>query len=349
MIKKITTILSISLLCFTSTKLDIYANEKYNRNVIKGTPMEISMELNKSAFKKSKEAILINEEALIDGISATPLAYAKNAPIIPVKWKSIDKETKNYLKTLGVKKITIIGGLKGVSKTSETELQDLGYKVKRIVGDDRYETSIKLANEINKINEVKSIMLISSKSGFENAFARYSYAAQNNMPIIWCDDEDFSLPKSYIRKNNIKQVFAVGDEKKFKTDIEKNIDNVKVLKEINKAGTNTTIIKNLQKSKLKDMYAINVEYGNHSQNSEYISLGVVAAKQNTPILICDEMLTKPQEKFLDKNNIDTLNQVGSNIKNYSILNTIMSKSFLSSMVLILLLLIIVFRALRNKV
>ncbi len=348
MIKKITTVLCVSLLCFTSTKLDIYANEKYNRSLIKGTPREISMELNKSTFKKSKEAIIMNEEALVDGISATPLAYAKNAPIIPVKWKSIDKETKNYLKALGVEKITIIGGLKGVSKTSEIYLKDMGYEVKRISGEDRYETSIKLANEMNKINEVKSIMLISSKSGFENAFARYSYAAQNNTPIIWCDDEDFSLPKSYIRRNNIEQVFAVGDEKKFKTDVEKNIDNVKILKEINKADTNTKLIKNSQKDDFKNMYAINVEYGNHSQNSEYISLGVVAAKQDIPILICDEMLTKPQEKFLDKNNIDTLNQVGSNIKDYSILNTIMSKSFLSSMVLILLLLIMAFRALKNK-
>ena len=38
-------------------------------------------------LKKSDEAILINEDSIIDGISVTPLAYAKNAPIIPVKWK----------------------------------------------------------------------------------------------------------------------------------------------------------------------------------------------------------------------------------------------------------------------
>ncbi|MDK2562974.1 cell wall-binding repeat-containing protein [Romboutsia sedimentorum] len=348
MIKKITTILSISLLCFTSTKLDIYANEKYNRNVIKGTPMEISMELNKSAFKKSKEAILINEEALVDGVSTTPLAYAKNAPIIAVKWKSIDKETKNYLKTLGVEKITIIGGLKNVSKTSEMYLKDLGYEVKRISGDNRYKTCIKLANEMNKINKVKSVMLLNSKSGFENALGVYSYAAQNNMPIIWCDDEDFSLSKSYIKKNKIEKVFTIGDKQKYTDVIEKNIRNVKVLEEANKADANIGIIKELQKNKFNSMYTVNLEYGNHSQSIECISLGVVAAKQNIPILIGDEMLNKPQEKFLDDNNVDTLNQVGSNIKDYSMLDTIMSKSFLSSILLILLLTIMVFRSFRNK-
>ncbi len=348
MIKKITMILSISLICFTSTKLDIYADEKYNRSLIKGNPMEISMELNKSVFKKSKEAIVMNEEALVDGISATPLAYAKNAPIIPVKWKSIDKETKNYLKTLGVEKITIIGGLKGVSKTTEVELKELGYKVKRIAGDDRYQTSIKLANEMNKIKKVKSIILINSRVGLENALGIYSYAAQNNTPIIWSADDDFRLSKSYIKKNNIESVFAIGDLEKFTYEVRRNIENVEILKEINKADTNTTIIKDLQKDKFEDMYAINVEFGNRSDSNEYISLGVVAAKQDTPILICNQTLTKPQESFLDKNKINNIKQVGLHIKDYNIINTIMSKSFLSSMTLTLLLIVMVFRAFRNK-
>ncbi len=38
---------------------------------------EISTELNKRAFKDSKEVILVNEESIVDSISATPLAYAK--------------------------------------------------------------------------------------------------------------------------------------------------------------------------------------------------------------------------------------------------------------------------------
>ena len=118
------------------------------------------MKLNESAFKKADEAILINEDAIIDGISVTPLAYAKNAPIIPVKWKDIDKSTEDYLDKIGVKKITIIGSLQSVSKTSENHLKQLGYEVNRIYGDNRYDTSMKIATELNDIKEVNNIILI---------------------------------------------------------------------------------------------------------------------------------------------------------------------------------------------
>lgn len=347
MIKKFITILSISVLFFTSIGVESYADGKYNRNLIKGNTREISMELNKSVFEKADEAFLINETALVDGISATPLAYAKNAPIIPVKINKLDNKTKDFLKQLEVKKITIIGGLESVSKDTEVKLVEEGYEVERIYGDDRYQTSIKISNELDKIKTVKSIILINSRAGLENALGLYSYAAQNNIPIIWSNDEDFSLSNSYIKKHNIEKVFAIGDLENFTYQVEQNIKNVEIIKEINKADTNTIIIKNLQQGEFKELYAINVEYGNRSDSNEYISLGVVAAKKNIPILICDESLTKPQEKFLDKNNIITLDQVGSEINDYSVFNTIMTKSFLSSVILILLLLIMSIRVFRK--
>ena len=97
MIKKFGVILSIGMLCFNSMKFDSYADEVYKRNLIKGNTRQISMELNESAFKKADEVFLINEEALVDGISLTPLAYAKNAPIIPVKFNVLPSEERTAI------------------------------------------------------------------------------------------------------------------------------------------------------------------------------------------------------------------------------------------------------------
>lgn len=348
MIKKFMTVLSISILCFTSMRFESYAEGKYNRNLIKGNTRQISMELNESTFKKSDEAILINEDSIIDGISVTPLAYAKNAPIIPVKWNSIDKSTEDYLDKIGVKRITIIGSLQSVSKTSENHLKQLGYEVNRIYGENRYDTSIKIARELNNIKEVSSILLINSSVGLENALGIYSFAAQKNTPIIWSDGENFKDVKSHINKNKIEKVYAIGDSEDFHYKLNENIKNVEIIEEINKTETNLKIIKELQKNATNKVYAINVEYGTHSDINEYISLGVVAAKENIPILICEESLTKPQENYLDKNNIDNIEQIGSKINDYSIYNTLMSKSFIYSIILIIVLIIMLIRAFIHK-
>ncbi|WP_286315795.1 cell wall-binding repeat-containing protein [Romboutsia ilealis] len=348
MIKKFVTILSISILCFTSIGFESYAEGKYTRTLIKGNTRQVSMKLNESAFKKADEAILINEDAIIDGISVTPLAYAKNAPIIPVKWKDIDKSTEDYLDKIGVKKITIIGSLQSVSQTSENHLKQLGYEVDRIYGDTRYDTSMKIATELNDIKEVNNILLIHANAGLENPLSIYSYAAQNNTPIIWSDGENFEEVKSYISKNKIEKVYAIRYTERFSYNLKENIENVQIIEEINKAQGNIKFIKYLQKNLTNKVYAINVEYGNRSNINEYISLGVVAAKQNIPIFICEERLTKPQENYLDKNNIDYLEQIGTKINDYSIYETLTSKSFLYSIILIIILIIMSIRVFINK-
>jgi len=348
MIKKFMTVLSISMLIFNSLKIEVYSDGKYNRKLIKGNTEQISMELNESVFKSADEAILINENAIIDGIAATPLAYVKNAPIIPIKSKGMDKEIEKYLDELGIEKITIVGSSESVSQVTANNLKRLGYEVSRIYGENRYKTSIEIAKELNKIKKVNSIILINSSIGVENALGIYSFAAQENMPIIWVDGENFQDIKSYISKNKIEKVYAIGDSNQFKYKLNENIKNIEFIEEINKSQTNLNIIENFKENKTNKVYTISVEFGNNFNTNKYISLGVVAAKQNIPILICNETLTKLQEDYLDKNNIDTLEQVGTNIDDYSIYNTLTNKSFLYSIALILVLIIMLIRIFRYK-
>lgn len=352
MIKKTISAVSLSLLIFTSSTLNIFAEGNYKKELIEGSKREISMELNKSAFEKADEAILINEKSLVDGISATPLAYAKNAPIITTEWKKIDKKTTDYIKDLGVKKITIIGGLKAVSKTSEKKITDMGIEVERISGKNRYETSMEIASELDKIKNISEIYLINSNVGIENTLAIYDTAAKRNIPILWYNDGDFKDTKFFIRKYKIKKVYVVGDSEKFVYEVENSKAKIKtdieIVKGINKLDTNIDTIKDLHKDDIKKLYTAKVEYGNRSDASEYISLGVVAAKQNIPILITSDCFTYSQEKFMEKYNVEDIMQVGFEVGKYSIFNTLMSKNFISAMILIVLLVIIVVRGFKYQ-
>lgn len=349
MIKRRITGLALSFILLISSSKNVFADSKYNKELIDGDTSQISMTLNKKVFKNSDDIVLVNEDSLIDAISATPLAYKLNAPIITTEWIRMDDETIDYIKELGAKRVIIIGGLRSVSKTVERNLQNMGLEINRIYGDNRYETSMMIAEEMNNINkDISSLLIINKRSGLENALSIYSYAAKFNMPIVWSTDEDFEDIQRYIQEKNIENVYAIGSSEKFNHDIKNNIENIQMIKEINKFETNTPIIKEFQKSDIKKLYTVNADYGRDSNSTECISLGVVSAKENIPILISGKSLTYSQEKFIQKNNIKDLIQVGFETKDYSIVNILISKSFISASILIVLILIIVSRAFKYQ-
>ncbi len=341
MIKRRITGLVLSFILLISSCENIFADSKYNKKLIDGDTKQISMTLNKDVFKKSNDIVLINENGLIDAISATPLAYKLDAPIITTKSKKLDPETINYIKELGAKRVTIIGGSKNISKSIEKNLQNIGLETNRIYGEDRYETSLMIAKEMNNINkDIYNLLIINKGTGLENALSIYSYAAKFNTPIVWSNDNDFKSIKKYIKKNNIKNIYAIDSSERFTYDITNSIKNVQMIKEVNKSDTNIQMIKELQKGEIKELYTINAD----PNNIGCMSLGVVAAKENMPILVTGESLSYSQEKFIQKNNIKDLIQVGYETKDYSIINTLISKNFISASILIVLILIIVFRA-----
>lgn len=331
-----------------TTVSNIYANANFKVRNIRGSSEEISTQINKDAFRKSEEAILINDESDIDSISATPLAYLKNAPIITTEWKRIDSKTTKYIKDSGIKKITIIGGLKNVSKTVEVKLNKLGIETNRIYGADRYETAIKIANEIKKESKQKSdeVIIISSTAGIENSIAITDFACKNNIPILWGDDNNLDPIIKYVKSKKFKKVYAIGDGERFKYYAKEGIKNVKLIKEINPYDTNMKYITDLYKGKSLDtIYTININYGNKGDISQYLSLPVAAAKQNIPILICNENFSHNQERFIEKN-VTEIIEVGQEVGKYSIWNTFKSASFIKAMILLVVIIIIIVRGMK---
>ncbi|HEH6882629.1 TPA: cell wall-binding repeat-containing protein, partial [Clostridioides difficile] len=101
------------------------------------------------ADKKSYDtAIMVNmDNSIADGLSASGLAGAVDAPILLAQKNKIPNETKQRLKN--VKKIYIIGKELSISKSVETELKNTGAQVTRLGGDDRIKTSYSVAKEVN--------------------------------------------------------------------------------------------------------------------------------------------------------------------------------------------------------
>ena len=122
--------------------------------------------------------VLVNGNALVDGLAAAPLAATKSnyvdgkyvsAPILLTEADHLPKATKAYLKEIlaqtqigALKKVTIniVGGNTVVSKELERELFHLGFSVERFGGDNRETTSLAVAKEVEKTNTTKERFVV---------------------------------------------------------------------------------------------------------------------------------------------------------------------------------------------
>ncbi|MDI0267197.1 cell wall-binding repeat-containing protein [Clostridioides difficile] len=131
-------------------------------------------------------AILINSEnGLSDGLSASGLAGAKNAPILLTKKDTIPSETLKRLEK--VKEVYLIGGEKSIGVSVQKVLIDKKININRISGTDRIDTSHKVAKEIGSVSAVKKVILANAFKGEPDAMSAASVAVRDKAAIILTD------------------------------------------------------------------------------------------------------------------------------------------------------------------
>ncbi|WP_044489097.1 cell wall-binding repeat-containing protein, partial [Clostridioides difficile] len=131
-------------------------------------------------------AILINADStMADGLSASGLAGATNAPILLTKKNNIPNATLKRIEK--AKKVYIIGGESSIDKATETFLKDKGIETRRLQGSDRIKTSYIVAKEINSINKVNKVILTNAFKGEPDAMSIASVAVRDKVAIVLTD------------------------------------------------------------------------------------------------------------------------------------------------------------------
>ncbi|MDR0880368.1 MAG: cell wall-binding repeat-containing protein [Clostridioides sp.] len=134
-----------------------------------------------------KTAILVNtDKSLSDGLSASGLSGALNAPILLTRANEIPKSTTARLK--GVETVYVIGGKTSVSDKVEKSIKANKIKFVRIEGKDRTKTSIKVADKVKTIKGSGSkVFFVNGVAGEADAMSVSSVAAREKSPIILTD------------------------------------------------------------------------------------------------------------------------------------------------------------------
>ncbi|KPU43672.1 N-acetylmuramoyl-L-alanine amidase LytC precursor [Oxobacter pfennigii] len=149
-------------------------------------------------------AVLAYGEDFPDALSAAPLAKKYNAPILLTAKDSLPAGVLNELNRLGVENVFIVGGEGVVSATVASALTAAGKTVTRLAGASRYETALKVAEQVGESDTV----VVANGEGFADALSIAPIAAAKGWPILLTDANAMDAAvKAYIGS---KKVFVVG-------------------------------------------------------------------------------------------------------------------------------------------
>ena len=282
-----------------------------------------------SATNKITDIVLVNGNALVDGLSAAPLAAKKSAPVLLTEADSLPKATKTYLKELmadhlvGADKsatIHLVGGESVLSKSLERELKALGFNVERYGGDNREETSLEVSEAIGTTNEV----FVVGAEGEADAMSIASIAATQKTPIIVAKKGGITEDAIYELKD--KDVTIIGGvnavSKSEYNEIKLEAKGVQRIAGANRQATNAEIIKKYYKGNFAGAvgnadHVIVAKDGQHNKMELVDALAAAnfASEMNAPIVLATNKLSKEQENALELNakNAHALYQVGHGV------------------------------------
>lgn len=169
-------------------------------------------------FNDADTCIIASGENFADSLSIGAFATKNGYPIVLVQKDKINDVTKQVLKDSKIKKCYIVGGENSVSKSLEKELPQV---IERIAGNDRYETSLKIAGKFYK--DAQGAYLASGEV-FADSLAINPIAARFDVPLILTPKD--KLPQKtqeYLDNSKIIQVAIIGGEKTVSKQIQQEL------------------------------------------------------------------------------------------------------------------------------
>ena len=268
------------------------ASNDYNVKRIQGVHRyETAASIAASAFTKSDRAILVSGKNFADALTAGNLA--DHAPIFLFEKTDMMQRAINTMYSLDVKEVVIIGGEKSVPKSVEEKLKEKNFKVIRIAGRNRYETSTKLAKQLKAKNNDNVVLASGEK--FADALSAAPYAVQKKQTLVLTDGK--TLPKD-VKAQDVKAI--IGGEKSVNI---KGLDKAQRISGKNRYETSLEVLKHMNKTQ-SAVIADGRDYPDALAATPY------AVKKNTGILLSNDSAIDKIKEYVDSQNISDITLIG---------------------------------------
>ncbi len=240
---------------------------------------DTAVEISKEGWDEADTVVIARGDNFADALAGAPLAYKLDAPILLTREKGLEKSVINEIKRLGANKAIILGGTSAVPKFIAYQLEGLDLKVKRIYGDDRFETAANIQASLGG-NPDKAV--VASGMNFPDALSAASYAAENGYPILFTKQD--TVPKATeLALRNVDQAIVAGGESVVSEKAFSKLPDAKRYAGEDRFGTAASIATELNPSQ-------HVFIATGMDFADALTGSVLAAKQDAAML-----LVKPDE------------------------------------------------------
>lgn len=297
--KKVLSACSIASLLITTTAVstNVKAVGSSENRLGGANRYETAAKISQSGWTTSDYAIVANGEGYADALCASPLAKANNAPILLTTNGSLSQNALDELKRLKVKHVIVVGGTGVVSDSVLNSIKAQVTDVERIGGQDRYETSVKIAEKLGTVTKV----VVASGEGYADALSTGPAAAINGVPIILTRSNILpNVTSNYIKANpQITQTYVIGGTAAVSNSAVNSLPSVKRLGGQDRYATNIAVLKEFASS--FNFSSIYTALGSGPIGNEFadaITGGALAAKNRSPLVITGKALSSVTTDFL---------------------------------------------------
>lgn len=268
------------------------------------TRYETSYLVAKKGWTSSDTVIIAPGTDYPDALCAGPLAGKNNAPILLAKNESLNnqQELKNLLSSLKVKKVYIVGGTGVLSSSFENQIKAMNITTKRLGGANRYDTSVKIAQEVGTTGEV----VISTGLNFADSLSISSIAGIKGMPILLTKNSEFpSSARNYLNSKNITKTYVVGGSGIISDALFKTFKNPERLGGTDRYATNEKIFNRFKSSlNISQMYlALGTNF------PDALSVSALAAKNSSFVILHSNSEVKAPTMNMVTQNRDSINKI----------------------------------------
>ncbi|WP_051865632.1 SpoIID/LytB domain-containing protein [Metabacillus indicus] len=222
----------------------------------------------------------------VDALTGSVLAKKYNAPLMLSKPDKLSDSVKQTLQKLNPSTIVILGGTSAINQTVENELKPFAGYVYRISGNDRYETSAAVAAQTGHSG---SVFITSDQSNSPDALSIASYAAFENMPILYTKKDAVPQPTAqFIEKSGVKKITIVGGEDAVSAKVEGDLKALVGSANVDRVSGSDRYETSINIVKKYNLDTRNVFFAQGKQFIDALPGSVLASNYHAPIILVEQ-------------------------------------------------------------
>ena len=236
---------------------------------------ETAAKVSKETYEEAETVVIARGLDFPDALSGAPLAYQLKAPILLAKTNDLPKETAKEMERLNAKKAIILGGVNAISLSTEKAINSLGVTTERISGENRYETSAKIAK---RMGGSPKLAIVAYGLNFPDALAIAPYAAQHGYPILLVDKNKIPDATNLALKN-IADTLVIGGDQVITNKVYRDLPSPERIAGENRFETAARVKKTFYPDATKAYMATGFGF------ADALAGSVLAAKDGAPLLL----------------------------------------------------------------